>query len=115
MNTAGVSGCLGHNIPPVSQNAHSTSILQGIFDLSKKGPLFEILYFLQATAKPSALHSTSLIDAIRTTQDFQQGSKKLLSQMFYSPSGCHITHYKTLATDPEPSQILARAITMPFT
>ena len=75
----------------------------------------EIQYFLQALAKPSALHSSSLVDTVITTQDFQQGFKKLSNRTSSSPSGRHITHYKILATDPELSQILARAITMPFT
>ena len=48
-------------------------------------------------------------------QDFQQGFKKLSNRTSLSPSGHHITHYKILATDPELSQILARAITLPFT
>ena len=75
----------------------------------------EIQYFLQAMAKPSALHSSSLVDTIITTQDFQQGVKKHSNRTSSSPSGRHITLYKILATDPVLSQILARAITMPFT
>ena len=75
----------------------------------------DIQYFLQAMAKPSALHSSSLVDTVITTQDFQQGFKKLSNRISSSPSGHHITHYKILATDPELSQILARKITMPFT
>ena len=66
-------------------------------------------------AKPSALHSSSLVDTIITMQDFQQGFKKLSNRTSLSPSGRHITHYKILATGPELSQILARAITLPFT
>ena len=115
MDTPGVSGRLGHTIPPFTQNVHSTSIIQGTFDLSEIDPLPEIQYFLQAMAKPSALHSSSLVDTIITTQDFQQGFKKLSNRTSLSPSGHYITHYKILATDPELSQILARAITMPLT
>ena len=66
-------------------------------------------------AKPSALHSSSLVGTIITTQDFQQGFKKLSNRTSSSLSGRYITHYKILATDPELSQILARTITMPFT
>ena len=115
MDTPEVSGHLGHIVPPFTRNVHSTSILQGTFDASDIDPMPEVQYFLQAMAKPSALHSSSLVDTIITTQDFQEGFKKLSNRRSSSPSGRHITHYEILATDPELSQILARAITMPFT
>ena len=115
MDTPGVSGRLGHIIPPFTQNAHSTSILQGTYDLANIDPMPEIQYFLQAITRLSALHSSSLVYTIITTQHFQQGFKKFSNRISSSPSGRHITHYKILATDPELSQILARAITMSFT
>ena len=42
MGTPGVSGHLGHIIPPFTQNIHSTSVLQGTFDLSDKDPMPKI-------------------------------------------------------------------------
>ena len=63
-------------------------------------------------AKPPALHSSSLVDTIITTQEFQQGFMKLSNRTSSSPSG---RNYKILATDPELSQILARVIKLPFT
>ena len=115
MDTPGVSSRLGFIIPPFTRNVHSTSVLQGTLDLSDIDHMSRIQYFLQAMAKPSVLHSSSLVDTIITTQDFQQGFKKLSNRTSSITSGRHITHYKILATDPEISQILARAITMPFT
>ena len=115
MDTPGVSGHLGQIIPPCTRNVHSDSILQGTYDLSNIDPMPEIRQFLEAMVRPSALHSTSPIDTTITTLDFQKGFRKLSDKTSSSPSGRHITHYKILATYPDLSQILARAITMPFT
>ena len=115
MDTPGVSGHLGQIMPPFTRNDHSDSILQGTYNLSNIDPMPEIRQFLEAMARPSALHSTSPVDTTITTQDFQKGFRKLSDKTSSSPSGRHITHYKILATDPDLSQILARAITMPFT
>jgi hypothetical protein len=114
MDTPGVSGHLGQIIPPFTKNVHSDSILQGTYDLSNIDPMPEIRQFLEAMVRPPALHSTSPVDTI-TTLGFQKGFRKLSYKTSSSPSGRHITHYKILATDPDLSQILARAITMPFT
>ena len=84
-------------------------------DLSNIDPMPEIRQFLEAMVRPSVLHSTSPVDTTITTLDFQKGFRKLSDKTSSSPSGRHITHYKILATDPDLSQILARAITMPFT
>jgi hypothetical protein len=115
MDTPGVSGHLGQIIPSFTRNVHSNSILQGTYDLSNIDPMPEIRLFLEAMVIPSALHSTSPVDTIITTQGFHKGFRKLSDKTSFSPSGRHITHYKILATDPDLSQILARAITMPFT
>ena len=115
MDTPGVSGHLGQIIPPFTRNVHSNSILQGTYDLSNIDPMPEIRQFLEAMARPSVLHSTSPVDTTITTQDFQKGFRKLPDKTSSSPSGRHITHYKILAIDPDLSQILARAITVPFT
>jgi hypothetical protein len=75
----------------------------------------KIRQFLEAMVRPLALHSTSPVDITITTLDFQKGFRKLSDKTSSSPSGCYITHYKNIATDPDLSQILARAITMSFT
>ena len=72
MGTPEASGCLGDIIPPFTQNVYSTSISQGTFDLSNIDPALEIQYFLQTMAKPSVLHSSSLIDTIISMQDFHE-------------------------------------------
>jgi hypothetical protein len=115
IDTSGVSGHLGQIISPFTKNVHSDSILQGTYDLSNIDPMLEIRQFLEAMVRPSVLHSTSPVNTTITTLDFQKGFRKLSDKTSSSPSGCHITHYKILATDPDLSQILARAITMPFT
>jgi hypothetical protein len=115
IDTPGVSGHLGQIIPPFTRNVHSDSILQGTYNLSNINPMPEIRQFLEAMVRPPALHSTSPVDTTITTLDFQKGFRKLSYKTSSSPSGCHITHYKIIATDPDLSTILARAITMPFT
>jgi hypothetical protein len=109
------SGHLGQIIPPFTKNVHSNSILQGTYNLSNIDPMPEIRQFLEAMVRPPALHSTSPVNTTITTLDFQKGFRKLSDKTSSSPSGCHITDYKILATDPDLSQILDRTITMPFT
>jgi hypothetical protein len=114
MDTAGFIGHLSHIIPTFTRNVHSSSILQVTYNLSNIDPMPKIQQFLEAMVRPSALHSTSPIYTTVTLLDFQKGFRKLSDKISSSPSGRHITHYKIIATDPDLSQILARAITMPF-
>ena len=115
MNTSGVSGHLGHIIPPFTQNVHSTSTFQDTCNLFNTGLIPDIRYFLQAMVRPKATHSTSPKGTNITTQNCQQGLRKIPNRTSFSPSGHHITQNKILATDFELSQILARADTKSFT
>jgi hypothetical protein len=114
IETSGVSGTLGRIIPPFTRNNIITSILQGTYNLTNIDPMPEIRQFLQAMAIPPELHSTNPVDIVISTLDFQKGFKKLPDKISSSPSGCHMTYYKILATDKDLSHILARAIKLSF-
>ena len=76
--------------------------------------MLDIRQFPQATVISPELQNTNPVDIVISTLDFQKGFKKLPDKTSLSPSGCHMTHYKLLATDKGLSHILAQAITLPF-